>query len=60
MKGTPSKPECGFSKRVVNILQQHKVNFKHFNVFDDFILKEQLKDFANWKSYPQLWIDGKL
>ena len=40
MKGTPTAPECGFSKRVVLILQQFKVDFTHFNVFDDFVLKE--------------------
>jgi len=40
MKGTPDAPECGFSRRVVSVLKTNKVKFGHFNIFDDFVLKE--------------------
>jgi len=40
MKGVPDAPQCGFSKRVVNVLKKYKVKFNHFNIFDDFVLKE--------------------
>ena len=60
MKGVPDAPQCGFSKRVVNVLQKYKVKFNHFNIFDDFVLKEQLKEYAEWPTYPQLWVKGEL
>lgn len=59
MKGTPDFPECGFSKRVVAVLGKHKVEFTHFNVFDNPSLMDEIKANANWPTTPQLWINGK-
>jgi Grx4 family monothiol glutaredoxin len=60
MKGVPDAPQCGFSRKVVNILRQFKVKFNHFNIFDDLVLKEELKVFAEWPTFPQLWLEGEL
>ena len=59
MKGTPDSPECGFSQRVVHVLRKHNVEFAHLNIFDNPELMQEIKDFANWPTSPQLWVNGK-
>ena len=58
MKGTPDSPQCGFSAQVVFILRDLNVDFTPVNVFE--VDKEELKEFSNWPTFPQLWVDGKL
>lgn len=58
MKGTPDSPQCGFSAQVVFILRDLGCEFTGVNVFDHD--KEQLKEFANWPTFPQLWVKQKL
>ncbi|MGD0959647.1 MAG: Grx4 family monothiol glutaredoxin [Methylomonas sp.] len=60
MKGTPDFPQCGFSGRVVQILQTCDARYKYVNIFDDPELREALKQFSNWPTYPQLYIKGEL
>jgi len=60
MKGTPDEPKCGFSGKVVAVLKKFKVKFGFFNILEDNEMREQLKVYAKWKTYPQLWIKGKL
>lgn len=59
MKGTPDEPQCGFSAQVAQILQDHTISFKSFNVFEDESLREGIKEYAHWPTIPQLYINGK-
>ncbi|OVA00586.1 Glutaredoxin [Macleaya cordata] len=60
MKGKPDEPKCGFSRKVVEILQQEKVTFQSFDILDDDEVRQGLKVYSNWSSYPQLYIKGEL
>lgn len=60
MKGNPSMPQCGFSAAVVGVLKEVGVPFGSHNILSDPDLREGLKEFASWPTYPQLWVDGKL
>ena len=60
MKGTPAFPQCGFSGRAVQILQHCGVPFTHVNIFEDPELRDALKTYSNWPTYPQLYIKGEL
>ena len=57
MKGNPMFPQCGFSARVVHALQQLNVEFESFNVLEDEEIRQGIKDFANWPTIPQLYIN---
>lgn len=59
MKGTASSPMCGFSARVVQILDHLNVPFKDINILTDEALRQGIKDFANWPTIPQLYIKGE-
>lgn len=60
MKGTPDFPQCGFSSQVVQTLKACNVQFMAINIFDDPELRVALKEYANWPTYPQLYIKGEL
>lgn len=61
MKGVPASPQCGFSSRIVNILKQYDgLKYDHFNIFEDNEIREGLKKYSNWPTYPQLYVKGKL
>jgi len=60
MKGTPDAPQCGFSSKIVNILKENGAKFSSFNILSDQEVREGLKKFSNWPTFPQLYIDGKL
>jgi len=57
MKGTPESPQCGFSSKVVDILRTWNIPFKSFNVLSDESIRQGVKDYANWQTIPQLYID---
>ena len=57
MKGTPESPQCGFSAKVTGILNAWKVPFKSFNVLADESIRQGVKDYANWQTIPQLYIN---
>ena len=59
MKGTPVFPQCGFSAQVVQILGLTGVKFKAFNVLEDDELRQGIKDFSNWPTIPQLYVQGE-
>lgn len=59
MKGTPVFPQCGFSAAVVQTLDQLGVAFKGFDVLVDPGLRQGLKDFSNWPTFPQLYVKGE-
>ncbi|KAL5538443.1 hypothetical protein UlMin_042751 [Ulmus minor] len=60
IKGTPSEPKCGFSHKVVEILKQENVEFETFDILTDDEVRQGLKVYSNWSSYPQLYIKGEL
>ena len=59
MKGTPDFPQCGFSGGVVQILRQCTCDFLSFNVLEDPELRQGIKEFANWPTIPQLYVNGE-
>ena len=60
MKGTPLFPQCGFSSTVVQILTYLEVPFTTTNVLDNEGIREGIKEFSNWPTIPQLFVDGEL
>ena len=60
MKGTPSDPQCGFSRQACHILDEHQIKYDYFDVLSDQNMREQLKKYSNWNTYPQLYVDGEL
>jgi monothiol glutaredoxin len=60
MKGTPVFPMCGFSAAVVQVLSQAGVPLQSYNILDDMDLREGLKKFSNWPTFPQLYVKGEL
>jgi monothiol glutaredoxin len=60
MKGTPDFPQCGFSARVVAALRQLDAKFAFVNIFEDPEIREGLKAYSNWPTFPQLYVDGEL
>ncbi len=60
MKGSPEMPQCGFSANVVQILNHYQVSFNSFNILSDMDIREGVKAFSSWPTYPQLYIKGQL
>jgi monothiol glutaredoxin len=60
MKGTPDFPQCGFSAAAVRTLEACGAKFSHVNIFEDPELREALKRYSNWPTYPQLYVKGEL
>ena len=59
MKGNRSFPQCGFSATVVQILDGFLPSYRTVNVLDDPAIRQGIKDFSNWPTVPQLYIDGE-
>jgi monothiol glutaredoxin len=60
MKGTHDFPQCGFSAQTAAALQACNATFHAVNIFEDPELREELKRFSNWPTYPQLYVKGEL
>ncbi|MCK6596899.1 MAG: Grx4 family monothiol glutaredoxin [Bdellovibrionaceae bacterium] len=60
MKGTQNFPMCGFSARACSILQDIGVNFQDVNVLEDEEIRSGIKEYGNWPTIPQLYINKKL
>jgi monothiol glutaredoxin len=59
MKGNALFPQCGFSARVVQILSHLGVPFQTANVLEDAALRDGIKQFSQWPTIPQLYVDGE-
>jgi monothiol glutaredoxin len=59
MKGYAEAPVCGFSGKVVQILNRCGVNFQSVNVLENPTLRQAIKDFSNWPTIPQLYVKGE-
>ncbi len=60
MKGTPDFPQCGFSAAAVHTLEACGASFGYVNIFEDPELRDALKRYSNWPTYPQLYVNGEL
>jgi monothiol glutaredoxin len=60
MKGNATQPMCGFSANSTAILLSYGKEFKTFNILSDEGIRQGLKEFSNWPTFPQLYINGKL
>jgi len=60
MKGTPDFPQCGFSAQTVAALRAVGAEFAYVNIFEDPEIREGLKAYSNWPTFPQLYIKGEL
>jgi monothiol glutaredoxin len=60
MKGAPAAPHCGFSNMVVQILAQLGVDYGSADILSDPELRQTLKDFSDWPTFPQLYVQGEL
>ena len=59
MKGTKDMPQCGFSARVVQILNSHGVDYEAVDVLEDPEIRQGIKEYSNWPTIPQLYVDGQ-
>ena len=60
MKGTPAFPMCGFSAAAVKVLKEVGVPFKAVDVLAEPEKREAIKQYSNWPTYPQLYVNGEL
>lgn len=60
MKGTPDFPQCGFSGQTVAALNAVGKPFAYVNIFEDPEIREGLKTYSNWPTFPQLYVNGEL
>jgi monothiol glutaredoxin len=59
MKGTASFPQCGFSARVIQVLESYGVEYKTVDVLSNPLVREGVKEFASWPTIPQLYVGGQ-
>lgn len=60
MKGLPSAPQCGFSRKIVALLEEQGVAYDAFNILEDEEVRQGLKEYSNWPTFPQLYAKGDL
>jgi monothiol glutaredoxin len=60
MKGTPQFPQCGFSGQVVQILKLCKAKFAFVNILENPDIRQTLPQYADWPTFPQLYLNGEL
>lgn len=60
MKGSPNQPQCGFSARTVQALMSCGERFAYVDVLSNPEIRANLPTYANWPTFPQLWVDGEL
>ncbi len=60
MKGTPQMPQCGFSARTVQALMACGERFAYVNILENPEIRENLKIYSNWPTFPQLYVNGEL
>jgi len=59
MKGNPTEPRCGFSKTTVALLSEYSADYKTFDILSDNEVREGLKVYSEWPTYPQLYVDSE-
>ena len=59
MKGTPQEPQCGFSAQVMGVLNKYNVTVKTFNILEDEEIRQGIKEYSEWPTIPQLYVNGE-
>jgi len=59
MKGSPSSPMCGFSAKAAGILTGYDMPLKHFNVLSNPEVRNEIKEFSQWPTIPQIYVNGE-
>ena len=59
MKGNKSMPQCGFSSKVAGVLNYIGVDYKDINVLADDLIRQEIKNFSDWPTIPQLYVKGE-
>tara|TARA_B100001079_G_scaffold164140_1_gene140807 strand:- start:278 stop:640 length:363 start_codon:yes stop_codon:yes gene_type:complete len=59
MKGNKSMPQCGFSSKVAGVLNYIGVEYEDINVLADEVVRQGIKDFSDWPTIPQLYVEGE-
>eukprot|EP00049_Salpingoeca_infusionum_P017989 m.355290 g.355290 ORF g.355290 m.355290 type:complete len:214 (-) comp17213_c0_seq1:2565-3206(-) len=60
MKGSPDEPRCGFSRTMVGLLKETGIEFDSFDILSDNDVRQGLKTYSNWPTYPQLYVNSEL
>jgi Grx4 family monothiol glutaredoxin len=60
MKGLPSMPKCGFSRQIVEILEELNISYDAFDILSDETIRQGLKVYSDWPTFPQLYVHGEL
>nr|XP_040020098.1 glutaredoxin 3 [Gasterosteus aculeatus aculeatus] len=60
MKGSSQEPRCGFSRQIVALLKEHGIQFSSFDILSDEEVRQGLKIYSNWPTFPQLYANGEL
>ena len=60
LKGTKHSPVCGFSSKIVNLLNKYTTDYGYFDILSSNEIREGLKVYSKWPTYPQLYVDGQL
>ncbi|KAK0271911.1 glutaredoxin [Friedmanniomyces endolithicus] len=60
MKGTPSAPQCGFSRQTVSMLREKGIRYGFFNILADDEVRQGLKNYSEWPTFPQVYVGGEL
>ena len=60
MKGDPDFPQCGFSARACHALHDCNVDFAHVDILVEQDIRVALPEYADWPTFPQLWVNGEL
>jgi len=60
MKGNKTQPMCGFSAQVVSLLNKNQAAYETFDILADWDIREGLKEYSHWPTFPQLYVKGEL
>ena len=60
MKGSPGSPQCGFSRTTVALLAELRAQYASFDILQHQGVRQRLKEFSQWPTYPQLYVKGEL
>jgi len=60
IKGTPETPRCGFTKELINLLSKANItDYKTFDILQDENVRQKLKEYSSWQTYPQIYVNGQ-
>ena len=60
IKGTPQAPRCGFTRQLLDLLAAHKIQYDFFDILNDEEVRQGLKEYSDWPTYPQIYVKGEL